>query len=485
MSDIEAAKVELQAILQRQRDAFNARKRPLSYRERHDALTRFQKIIYERRSELCDTISADFGNRAAHETMLLEIFVLLDEIRHTKRHLKKWMKTHTVMPNWQFLPSRSKFIYQPLGVVGVMGAWNYQLLLTLSPMIGAISAGNHVMVRPSELAPKTAELMKQIIAETFDPEYVTVLTGGLEVSQAFSALNFDHLIFTGSTGVGKIVMRNAAEHLTPVTLELGGKSPALIGKDYDLASAARKIIHGKLSNSGQTCVAPDYVLVHEDRKDEFVELAAGVIAEYYPTLVKNRDYTHILSERHYTRLESIVAEVVEKGGKARVVNPAGEDCNVVNKVFAPTIVHECPADTVAVTEEIFGPVLPVVTFKDLEEALEYINARPRPLALYYFSRDKSRTKQVLFGTISGGVTVNGCIYHLPQNNLPFGGVGESGMGAYHGLDGFQTFSKKKAVFFQSRFSLTVFMRPPYSKFMNLLLGIILSNRPRYEKSLDK
>lgn len=472
---------QLQNLLARQRAAFRARPAPRSYAERLDALNRLQDALYERRMDFAAAMNEDYGGRAYEETLLLEMFVLIDEIRHTKRHLKKWMKPHGVMPNWQFLPSRAKFIYQPLGVVGVIGAWNYQLLLTLSPLIGALSAGNHVMLRPSELAPKTAELMRSVLADCFPEDYVTVCTGGLEVSQAFSSLPFDHLIFTGSTRVGKLIMRNAAEHLTPVTLELGGKSPALVGKQYDLESAARAIIHGKLSNAGQTCVAPDYVLVREEHKDEFVEHCKRVIAEYYPTLASNPDYTHIITAGHYQRLERIVAEVTEKGGKVDVVNPANEACTVENKVFAPTLVHDCPDDAMAVTEEIFGPVLPIVTYNTLDGAIEYINDRPRPLALYYFSNDKSRTDRVLYGTCSGGVTVNGCIYHLPQNNLPFGGVGDSGMGAYHGLDGFETFSKKKAVFFQSRFSATVVMRPPYGKLLHWILGFLIGMRPKREK----
>lgn len=472
---------QLSETLQQQRAAFRARRQPIPYRERIESLSRFQKALYDNRMALAATMDEDYGGRSVEETLLLELFVLIDEIRHTKRHLRKWMRPHRVMPNWQFLPGRARFIYQPLGVVGVIGAWNYQLLLTLSPLVGAISAGNHVMVRPSELAPKTADLMQKIIADCFSEDYVTVVTGGLEVSQAFSALPFDHLIFTGSTNVGKIIMRNAAEHLTPVTLELGGKSPALVGEGYDLEAAARAIVHGKLSNAGQTCVAPDYVLVREEHRDEFVRQCLAVAAEYYPSLVNNPDYTHIISKRHYQRLERIASEVAEKGGQVVMSNPANDDCSVENGVFPPTFVYDCAPETMAVTEEIFGPILPIVSYKTLDDALDYINDRPRPLALYYFSHDKSLTKKVLYGTISGGVTVNGCIYHLPQNNLPFGGVGDSGMGAYHGLDGFETFSKKKAIFFQSRLSATIFLRPPYGKVFGWFIGTLIRQWPTRER----
>lgn len=472
---------ELQAVLDAQRQAFRQRALPIPYAERIQALNTLQQALFERRYDFCAALSEDFGGRCAEETLLLEIFVLIDEIRHTKRHLKKWMKPHSVMPNWQFLPSTTRFIYQPLGVVGVMGAWNYQLLLTLSPLIGALSAGNHVMVRPSELAPRAAALMREVIAACFDPSHVTVVTGGLEVSQAFSTLAFDHLIFTGSTRVGKIVMRNASEHLTPVTLELGGKSPALIAPDYPVESAARKIIHGKLQNAGQTCVAPDYVLVHEDKLAEFVDAAKRTAAEFYPSLIDNGDYTRIISPAHYQRLCAITEEVSTGGGTVETINPKQEACGLDNRVFPPTLVYNCPTDSVAVREEIFGPILPIVTYADHAQAIDYVNDRPRPLALYLFTHNKTLQEQVLHGTISGGVTVNGCIYHLPQNNLPFGGVGDSGMGAYHGLDGFETFSKKKAIFFQSRFSLTRFMRPPYGRLIHLLIGFMLRNWPAEEK----
>ena len=481
MPGIDAERDRLMTMLTAQQQAFRARRAPLSHAERITALSSLQQVLFERRYDFVDALDRDFGGRSTEETLLLEIFVLIDEIRHTRRHLKRWMKPHSVMPNWQFLPSTTRFIYQPLGVVGVMGAWNYQLLLTLSPLIGAISGGNHVMVRPSEVAPASSELMREVIDHCFPSEYVTVVTGGLETSQAFSTLPFDHLIFTGSSRVGRIIMRNAAEHLTPVTLELGGKSPALIGEHYDVASAARKIVHGKFQNAGQTCVAPDYVLVAESQREAFIAAASEACARFYPKLVDNPDYTRIISPRHYQRLEAIVREVEQGGGKVHRVNPADEDCSEATRVFPPTLVSDCPPDSVALTEEIFGPILPVVTYKSLDQALDYINERPKPLALYYFSNNRALHRKVLYGTISGGVTVNGCIYHLPQNNLPFGGVGESGMGAYHGIDGFETFSKKKAIFFQSRFSLTRYMRPPYGRLMGLLLGFLLRNRPAIER----
>ncbi len=472
-----AVRDQLMEQLNRQRTAFRESRSGTDYAERMVALKAMQEALYKYRHEYVEAVSADFGGRAPEETLLLEIFVLIDEIRHTRRHLKKWMKIKWVMPNWQFLPSRTKIIHQPLGVVGVMGAWNYQLLLTFGPMIGALSAGNHVMMKPSELAPRTAELMQKMISETFPPEYVTVITGDVDVASAFSTLPFDHLIFTGSTRVGKIIMRNASEHLTPVTLELGGKSPALVAREFPIGSGARRIVHGKFSNSGQTCVAPDYAMVHVDQLDTFVAEARKVIEEFYPQLVGSDDYTRIATKRHYDRLVSLVNEAREKGAEVLAVNPAGEDCNAENRVFPPTLVWNCPEDCTLMQEELFGPILPIVTYETTEGAIDYINDRPRPLALYYFDRDHERTWQVLTETISGGVTVNGCIYHLPQNNLPFGGVGDSGMGAYHGFDGFNTFSKKKAIFHQSRFASTTLLRPPYGFLARFIIGTLIRNWP--------
>ncbi len=471
----------LAALLQTQQAAIRARRVPPTYAERIHALDLLKDKLFEMRHEFAEAVSEDFGNRSHQETILLEIFVLLDEIRHTRRHLLKWMKPRRVMPNWQFLPGGAKIVYQPLGVVGVLGAWNYQLLLTLSPLVGAISAGNHVMLKPSELAPITAELMRKMIADIFPEDYVTVITGGVEVAGEFSKLPFNHLIFTGSGRVGKIIMRNASEHLTPVTLELGGKSPALVGENYPLDRAARRVVNGKFSNAGQTCVAPDYVLVPEGKVEEFMETAREVTTQFYPTLVNNPDYTHIITKRHYERLANIVQEVRDRGGKVETVNPASEDCNIENKVFPPTFVWNCPDDTTVMQEELFGPILPIVTYRTLTEAIDYINDRPRPLALYYFDNEKKNINRVLNETVSGGVTLGGCIYHLPQNNLPFGGVGDSGMGAYHGFDGFTNFSKKKAVFIQRKVAATMLLRPPYGKLFSLVIGTLLRNWPAYEK----
>ncbi len=430
-------------------------------RRRIDALRALLKALRSRREQFVQAISEDFGGRSPQETQLLEVFPLVDTIQHTIKHLPAWMRPRDADTGWQFMPGRARVIYQPLGVVGVIGAWNYPLLLSLSPVVSALAAGNHVMLKPSELAPQTADLMARIVAELFPADYVTVVTGGPEVGAAFSALPFDHLLFTGSTRVGKLIMRSASEHLTPVTLELGGKSPALVNSDFPTRTAAERIMAGKLFNAGQTCIAPDYVLVEAGTREEFVRQASQAAAQMYPRLVDNPDYTRIVNRAHYQRLRGLVEQARDNGASVLEVNPAAETANEQNKVFLPTFLWNVNDSMAVMQEEIFGPLLPVVTYRSLDEAIEYVNARPRPLALYYFDHNAKRVKAVLSRTTSGGVTVNDTIFHIAQNDLPFGGVGPSGMGSYHGFDGFLTFSKKKGVFLQSRFTTFGMLRPPY------------------------
>jgi coniferyl-aldehyde dehydrogenase len=378
-----------------------------------------------------------------------------------------------VRPTWFLLPARARVMYQPLGVVGVIGAWNYQVLLTLSPLVGAIAAGNHVMVKPSEVTPRTAALIARILAERFPREYVAGVTGDATVAAQFSALPFDHLVFTGSTRVGRLVMRAASEHLTPVTLELGGKSPAIVHAAAPIERAVERIMMGKLYNAGQTCVAPDYALVPRERMGAFRAEAERFTARVFPRLVDTRDYTRIVTVSHWRRLATLVDDARERGATVAEVNPAGERCTETNRVFPPTLVLAPPDDAAVMREEIFGPVLPLVPYDTLDDAIAYVNARPRPLALYYFDDDARRVRHVLERTTSGGATVNDVVYHLGQDNLPFGGVGPSGMGHYHGFDGFERFSKKKGVMVQSRFSALRFVRPPYTSRTRALIDGLL------------
>lgn len=347
------------------------------------------------------------------------------------------------------------------------------MFLSLAPVSGALAAGNHVMLKPSELAPHTAEFMRSLIADLFPPEFVTVITGDAETAAEFARLPFDHLLYTGSERVGRLVMKAASENLTPVTLELGGKSPALIQGDYPLRSAAERILTGKLFNAGQTCVAPDYVLLPKALKDAFVAQAKEIVGTLYPRLVDNPDYTRVLNARHYARLRGLVDNARQAGAAVIEVNPAGEAANESNRVFPPTLLLDVRDDMAVMQEEIFGPVLPVVFYNQLDEALDYINSRPHPLALYYFDRNGRRIQDVLQKTTAGGVTVNDCVFHVGQPNLPFGGVGASGMGHYHGFDGFETFSKKKGVFLQSRWTPLSLLRPPYGERARRILKFLV------------
>lgn len=438
-------------------------------KERVAALRALEQALLKHQDAIVCAISDDFGGRPAAETIALELVPTLGEIRHALKHLKRWMEPRPVDVGWQFWPGRARVEYQPLGVVGILAAWNYPLFLSLAPAVGALAAGNHVMLKPSELAPRTAELIRSIIAELYPPEYVTVIVGDADTAAGFSRLPFDHLLYTGSAGVGKLVMKAAAENLTPVTLELGGKSPALIHPSYPLRRAAERILAGKLYNAGQTCVAPDYVLIPQERKNEFVNVAREVIANMYPLgFAANPDYTRIINTRHYQRLTGVVEEARRNGGEVMEIKPVVETCDQTNRVFPPTLVfgfnHE---------EEIFGPVLPVVLYRSLDEAIEYINARPHPLAFYYFDDNSGRVREVLSRTSAGGVTVNDCIFHVGQPGLPFGGVGPSGMGHYHGFDGFETFSKKKGVFLQGRWTALSLLRPPYGETARRLLRFIV------------
>ena len=461
----------LQKLLEAQRAAF--RGEAVDYPRRMQALAALRNGLRARQEELVRAISEDFGGRSFEETLALELFPLYDQIRHARNHLKGWMRRKKVPSTWFLLPSRTFVQFQPLGVVGVMGAWNYQLLLTLGPLIDALAAGNHVMLKPSEVTPRSAEVIKSIITDAFPADYVSCLTGDAKMAEAFSTLPFDHLFFTGSTRVGKLVMQAAAANLTPVTLELGGKSPAIIHKSYSLERAVQRILTGKLYNAGQTCVAPDYVLLPEGQEEAFEALAREEVARLYPKLVDNPDYTRIVNGSHYQRLQSYVDDATGRGAGVVVLNPANEQATPENRVFPPTLIFSPSEEMKVMQEETFGPVLPVLTYKSLEEAINYVNAQPKPLALYYFDENESRVNKLLKETLSGGVTINDCVYHLVQHNLPFGGVGASGMGHYHGFEGFATFSKKRGVMVQRRLASSALLKPPFRKRKKALIDLLL------------
>ncbi len=475
----EASAEELRQLFAAQRKAFR-QAAPLSHGGRIDALRVLESALLQNEAALVDSLNQDFGKRPRQETQILEVFPVADEIRHIRRHLRAWMRPRSVSANWQTWPSRTRILTQPLGVVGIVGAWNYPVMLTLSPLANVLAAGNHAMIKPSEMAPATAEVISRMISEIFPPDYVTLVTGGPELGAAFCALDFDHIIFTGSARIGKLVMSAAAKTLTPVTLELGGKSPALVHAEYPVALAADRICSAKIWNAGQTCVAPDYALVPCMAKDAFVTESKKSIAKHLPRLVAEADYTRIINRPAWERMNALVEDARERGAEIFCVNAADEDWTAANRVFPPTLVTNVDDDMRVMQEEIFGPILPIVTYDTLEQAIAYINERPRPLALYYFDTDSARIRQVLENTTSGGVTVNDCMFHVVQNNLPFGGIGPSGMGAYRGIEGFRTFSKTKGVFLQSRLMgslLNRILKPPYTRASELLIRFLIG-RPK-------
>jgi coniferyl-aldehyde dehydrogenase len=462
---------DLVAMLAVHRQAYRVSPRP-DADERRAHLRALEQLIQDNAAALTAAISADFGHRSPHETQLLEVFPALESCRHARSHVRRWMRSESRWPSIWFLPGRAKVVWQPLGVIGVVVPWNYPLLLAIAPMASALAAGNRVMVKMSEFTPALGQLLAQLMPRYIDAAWVSVVNGDVPVAQAFTALPFDHLLFTGSTPVGKHVMRAAANNLTPVTLELGGKSPAIIGPNYPIETAAERIMWGKCLNAGQTCIAPDYVLVPQAKLEAFIQAARAAVAQHYPTLAANPDYTAIINDRHFNRLHGLLDEARALGATIVECNPAREDLTPGRKL-APTLLTQVAGSARIMQDEIFGPLLPIITYGTLDDAIGYVNDRPRPLALYYFDQHRPNIDRILNETISGGVTINDTILHIAQDNLPFGGVGDSGMGAYHGHDGFVAFSKKKAVFTQSHVNGLWLFKPPYGPRFEWLIRLLL------------
>ena len=464
------AAAPLREAFERQRHARDTLPAP-TCAQRIATLGSLESILKEATHEFCRAVDADFEGRAHEETRLLEIFPSIEAIRHARRHLRRWMRPQRRATSLYFLPGRSRVMFQPLGVAGVVVPWNYPIYLAIGPLVGAIAAGNRVLVKMSEAAPRTGELFASRIAARFDPSLLSVINGGAEVAREFVSLPFDHLLFTGSTAVGREVMRAASQNLTPVTLELGGKSPAIVGRTIDITQAADKIMFGKCLNAGQTCIAPDYALVPEERIEDFVAAARASVARMYPRLADNPQYSSIVNTRHRERLRALVKEARSAGERVEEINPASEDLSRSPRMAPHLVVSPGPTLRL-MREEIFGPILPLVGYRDLGDAIAYVNARPRPLALYFFDRDPRAIARVIDETTSGGVTVNETFLHIAQDDLPFGGVGESGMGDYHGRAGFETFSRRKAVFHQPRFNLLGLFRPPYGRRFERLMRLL-------------
>ncbi len=450
---------ELRPTLERLRAAQRAN--PPDYDQRMADMLRLRTALKARLDEMVAAVAADFGHRSRHESLASDAMTVLNEIDAMRRHLREWMRPQARPVDWLFWPARAEVRMQPLGVVGVIAPWNYPVNLALMPLATAIAAGNHVFLKPSEHTPRTSAFLRDLLREVFPDDRVAVALGGGEVGAAFAALPFDHLMFTGSTAVGRKVMAAAAPNLTPLTLELGGKSPAIIAPGYPLATAAARIASGKFLNAGQTCIAPDYVLVPKAQREAFVEALRLEVSTRYRSLDDNPDYTRIVNEGQFRRLRGYLDEARARGYQVTALVPVDPARAEAERIVPPTVVLDPADDAALMRDEIFGPILPVKGYDDLDEAIAYVNAHERPLALYLFDNQRARVRRVLERTVAGGVTVNDTVMHIAQGNLPFGGIGPSGMGHYHGRDGFLAFSKQKPVLYQSRLTGMALFKPPY------------------------
>jgi coniferyl-aldehyde dehydrogenase len=457
----------LMAKLQTQRVAFQA-ELPVSLDVREDRLTRAIRMLVEHADAFCSALSDDFGHRSREQTMLTDVVASVRTLKHARRHLDRWARPERRKLDFPLglLGAKASVEYQPKGVIGVIAPWNFPVQLTMGPLAGIFAAGNRAMVKSSEFTPRTAALFEKVAGDFFDPAELTFVSGGPDVGREFSALPFDHLIFTGATAVGRHILHAAADHLTPVTLELGGKSPTIVGRSAKLPQATERIALGKLMNAGQICLAPDYLLVPDDKESEVIAGLTSAASALYPRMLDNPDYTAVVNERHHVRLQGYLEDARAKGGEVIEVNPGGEDFAASNGTKMPLFIVRNPTDDMAVMQdEIFGPILPVKRYGSIDEAIAFVNERDRPLGLYYFGEDSAEERKVLDRTISGGVTVNDVIFHVSAEDLPFGGIGSSGMGAYHGQDGFRTFSHARAIYRQPRVDIAKLagFKPPYGK----------------------
>ena len=453
-----ASKESLQQVLDIQTQAYFNQGIP-SFKQRHTQLDLLAKLLKDNQGAIAQAICDDFGHRAHQETQLAELYLCIDGIRHTQKHLKKWMRPQKRSVSKWIMGSHNTVIPQPLGVVGIVVPWNYPLFLCISPLISAMAAGNRCMIKMAANSKHLSTLMRNLIAENFKDDYLTIVPD--TKGSNFSSLAFDHLIFTGSSATGKQVMRAAADNLTPVTLELGGKSPTIIGPDYAIKKACKRLLFAKYLNAGQTCVAPDYVFVPADKVDEFIGAAKAIVNARYPS-IEGDDYTSIINDSAYQRLTDTLNDAIAKGAQA-ISLVENSVANETRRKFPPTALINVTADMQVMREEIFGPLLPIMTYTDMTQVLSYIQTHDRPLALYLFSDDKATQQTVVNKTRSGGVCINDSAVHVGQHDMPFGGVGESGMGQYHGVEGFFAMSKLRPIFTQARFPTLALLYPPYGR----------------------
>ena len=457
----------MQDVLELQRARF-MEELPVTIGARKDRLKRAVAMIADNADAFCDALSEDFGHRSREQSMLTDIASSIAPLKHALKSVEKWMRrdTRAVQFPLGLLGAKAWVEYQPKGVVGVIAPWNFPVNLVMGPVAGAFAAGNRVMVKTSEFTPRTAALFEEVCPKYFPTDELAFFSGGADVGKAFSELPFDHLIFTGATGIGRHILHAAADNLTPVTLELGGKSPVIVGKGADIAKTTERVAIGKMLNAGQICLAPDYMLVPEAQEQAVVDGIKAAVSAMYPTLLANPDYTAIINDRHHQRLTDWVADARAKGATVEVVNPAGEDFAGSNARKMPLhIVRNATDDMIVMQEELFGPILPVRSYRAIDDAISEVNRRDRPLGLYYFGPDDAERRRVLDRTISGGVTLDDVVFHVSMEELPFGGIGPSGMGSYHGTDGFKTFSHAKAVYKQAKLDVAKLagLKPPYGK----------------------
>jgi len=443
-----------------------------SLSDRIKYLKALRKAVMDNIEALKKVMDEDFDGRSPHETQMADIMPTITTIDYSIKNLRKWLKGEKKPTQIQFLPAKNRVEFHPKGVILIISPWNYPVSLSLLPMASAIAAGNRVILKPSECTPRTSELMVQIVKSALPSDRVQVFTGGAELSASLTSLNFDHIVFTGSTRVGRMVMQSAANNLTPVTLELGGKSPAIVHDEYDLEMAASRIARGKLFNAGQTCIAPDYVMIPANKTDEFVTLFKKAARRLYPKFVGNADYSSIVNQPQFERLNALLDDAQKKGARIISLDEKNQRSSG-NRKLHPHLVLDITDDMQIAEDEIFGPILIVVPYDNIEEASAYINQRPHPLSLYYFDNNKQRIQDFLSKTISGGAVVNDTILQFVQESLPFGGVGNSGMGVCHGYEGFKELSHAKSVFYQSKINGGSTIYPPYGKLLERILGILV------------
>ncbi len=463
----------MQGLLTRQKAA-QLSAGPPSADVRIDRINRAIDVLVRHRSAIEDAVSSDYGHRSRDVTAFTDTATAIGQLKFAKHHVRRWMRAQRRGVEFPFglLGSSARVEFQPKGVVGIISPWNFPVGLTFGPLAGVFAAGNRSIIKPSEFTEATSALMAAMVKEAFDEAELTVVTGGPDVGAAFTQLPFDHLVFTGATSIGKHVMRAAAENLVPVTLELGGKSPAILGRSANFEKAATRIMHGKVVNAGQICVAPDYAMTPSDKLDEFVSHAKAAVTTMFPNGLKdNDDYTSIINQRHYDRLHGYLDDAKAKGADVIEINPANENFSQQpHRKMAPVLILNPTEDMTVMQDEIFGPILPVKSYQQIDEAIDYVNAHDRPLSLYYFGHDSAERKRVVASTTSGGVTLDDVMFHVAQEDLPFGGIGPSGMGAYHGREGFYEFSHRKAVYKQTSSEIVKLVRPPYGDLFRSQIG---------------